>query len=61
MEKVLFINDHTELCDLLRPFLESKGIELDYCEHSNRWLLKITALSTLSRPLDNSAFSHFAG
>ena len=43
MDKVLFVKSHTELCDLLRPFLEAKGVELSYCEQAKRWSLKMTS------------------
>ena len=44
MERVLFVNDNTELCDLVKPFLKNKGIELSYCSHSKKWSLKMTSL-----------------
>ena len=39
MKKSLFIDDHTELCTLLNPFLKDRGIELAYCKKSEKLVL----------------------
>jgi len=44
MDIVLFVDDHIELCKLVRPFLEEKGININYCEQSESWALTMTAL-----------------
>ena len=46
MKKILFIEDNTELCTLVKPFLSTKGIELTYCPYLKKWSLKMTCWPT---------------
>ena len=46
MQKILLVKDNTELCGLLKPFLNAKGIELDYCQYLKQWSLKMTSWPT---------------
>jgi hypothetical protein len=46
MEKILLIEDNSELCTLVKPFLNVRGIELDYCPYLKKWSLKITSWPT---------------
>ena len=39
MKKSLFIDDVAELCTLLNPFLKERGIELAYCNKSEKLVL----------------------
>ena len=39
MKKILYIDDVTELCNLLNPFLKERGIELAYCSESEKYVL----------------------
>ena len=39
MGKSLFIDDIAELCTLLNPFLKERGIELAYCNESEKLVL----------------------
>ena len=39
MKRSLFIDDITELCTLLNPFLKERGIELAYCNESGKLIL----------------------
>ena len=39
MKRSLFIDDITELCTLLNPFLKERGIELAYCNKSEKLVL----------------------
>ena len=41
MEKTLLIKENAELCVLVQPFLEAKGIELTYCPLLKQWSLQM--------------------
>ena len=39
MKKSLFVDDTAELCNLLNPFLMERGLELAYCNKSEKFVL----------------------
>ena len=51
MKKILFIDDIAELCTLLNPFLKERGIELAYCNESDKLVLTM--------PLSNHKWCDF--
>ena len=46
MEKILLVKENVELCTLVKPFLEAKGIKLTYCPFLKQWSLKMRCWPT---------------